>query len=334
MYSLEMLHPLLQLGRPVGLLSEGAAPTKAYWLGGLDAQQGADAWVELDPHRRPEPRELAALGALVVVRTIPRRWLGTIRALRRSGLVVVLLLDDALLDPAAVAEQEFRYRLRLWLGITRHRRRLASLFNELWVTNPALEISCRSQLGSGSLPIQVLPLQPPARVVQPPQVIRVAYLGTASHGAEYRWLLPLLQQLQEERRDCLVELILPPGWRRHFKQLPRTRILYPMDWETYLLDTGNRSIDVVLVPLLLTRFNACRSPVKFLEVARLGAVGIYSDRAPYNDLVRDGHDGVLVPDQPQAWLSALHQLLNGPERRKAMAAACGHRALGMCVKER
>ena len=246
-----MLHPLLWLDGPVGLLSEGGAPTRAYWLGGFDTQQGANALVELDPHRRPEPRELAAIGALVVVRTIPRVWLRSIRDLRRSGVVVVLLLDDALLDPAAVEEQEFRYRLRLWLGMTRHRRRLASLFNEIWVTNPALETSCRNQLGSESLPIRVLPLQPPARVVQPPQVLRVAYLGTASHGAEYRWLLPLLQQLQAERRDCLVELILPPRWRRHFKQLPRTRILYPMDWETYLLDTGSRSIDVVLVPLLI-----------------------------------------------------------------------------------
>lgn len=325
-----MIHPLLQLGRPVGLLSQGAAPTKAYWLGGFDVQQGADAFVELDPHRRPEPRELAAIGALVVVRTIPSTWLSGLRQLRAQGKPVVLLLDDALLGSEALADLPLLYRWRLWWGISRHRACLGELITELWVSTAALADQCRRELGSHAIPIKVLPLRPALGVVATQKAFRIAYLGTASHRAELTWLLLLLAELQRRRSDCLVELVLNESWRRRFRHLPRTCISYPMDWETYRMDTGNRSVDLLLVPLLPTAFNFGRAAVKFFDAARLGAVGLYSDRTPYKGFVRDGIDGQLLPDAPGAWLEAIDALLLDQSKRQQLAVGCRKRALQLC----
>jgi hypothetical protein len=103
-----------------------------------------------------------------------------------------------------------------------------------------------------------------------------------------------------------------------------------MDWETYRMDTVNRSVDLLLVPLLPTPFNCGRAAVKFFDAARLGAVGLYSDRAPYKGFVRDGIDGQLLPDAPEVWLEAIDALLLDQGKRQKLAIGCRQRALELC----
>ena len=293
-------------------------------------QQG---WIELNPRKRPMPSELEILESVVVVRTLPTRWLRDLRQMRVSGKRVILLLDDALLDPAALAELRWNYRWRLWWTLGRHRQGLSRLVSELWVSTEALAKSCRLNMGSQPMIIRVMPLRPPLLLIQQPRVYRLAYLGTASHRAELAWLLPLLAELQHQRSDCLLELILDRRWRHKFRNLPRTRIFYPMDWGTYLLDTGNRSVELLLVPLMAGAFNAGRAPVKFFDAARLGAVGLYSNRPPYKSFIRHGEDGLLLPDDPQAWLDAIKTLLSDHSRRITLAKQCRARALEICSNE-
>lgn len=304
----------------------------AYWLPrGLGTAHAEQTWTRLNPKRPPAAQHPSPVASVVVIRTIPAGWVGVLRSWRQAGVNVVLLLDDALLEPGAIGELPFRYRWRLWHGITRHRHHLDTLISELWVTQDSLARSCQRQLcGQPALPIHCLSLRPPRLVVEPKPMHRVAYLGTASHRAELVWLLPLLEQLQRERNDCLLELVLPPQWRRRFRHIPRTRIAYPMDWDTYLADTSQRRVDLLLVPLLPSQFNGGRSAVKWFEAARLQAVGLYSQREPYSSLVQHNHDGLLLPDQQGAWLKAMHQLLDDQTTRERLRQACRTRALSLC----
>lgn len=330
-------HPIITLLHPtglIGLLSNGCAPTKAYWLDSIiyaNRQEGG-AWLQLNPLKPPGSTELLALDGVVVIRTLPWAWLAALRQFRRDGKPVVLVLDDALLEPAAMAELGWCYRWRLWWGLGRHRRRLARMISEIWVSTDALAESCRSHLAPQKIAIRQIPLQPPRQLIQTPLAHRVAYQGTASHRAELAWLLPVLTELQLIRQDILLELILNRQWRNRFRSLPRTVISYPMDWETYLLDTGNRRLELLLVPLLPGAFNAGRAAVKFIDAARLGAVGLFSDRPPYRGFVRHGEDGLLLPDNPKAWLGAIDALLGDDSRRQAMADQCQARALEICSK--
>ena len=54
-------------------------------------------------------------------------------------------------------------------------------------------------------------------------------------------------------------------------------MIYPMDWETFYLDTSIEKSDIVLNPIFNSNFNNFRSPTKFFDTTRLGAVGIYSN---------------------------------------------------------
>jgi len=311
------MHPLLQLPQPWAVLRQGAAPTVAHWLEGALEQAGATA-LELDPQRPLAEKDLQGLGAVVVVRTLPWRWLAPLRRLRAWGCPVLLLLDDDLLTPASLGGLPRRYRWRLWWGLTRHRRRLGRWLSGLWVSTEALRRQCEA---ATDLPVQVLPLRPAAAVLAPPRMYRIAYLGTTAHQQELVWLRGLFQQLQRRRADCVLELVVNRRWRARFRGIPRVRLLYPMDWETFCLDTGSRRVDLMLAPLLEGPFNAGRAPVKVFDARRLKAVGLYSDRSPYRGCVRDGVDGLLLPDDPQAWLGAIDALLARPERRQQLVVA-------------
>ncbi len=314
-------HPLLDLHQPWALLRQGAAPTVAHWLEGALEQVGVPM-MQLDPQRPPSAYDLEHLGAVVVVRTLPRCWLDALSHLRSRGCPVLLLLDDDLLTPASLRGLPWRYRWRLWWGLTRHRRHLGRWLSGLWVSTEALRRQCAAVT---DLPVQVLPLQPAAAVLDPPRLFRIAYLGTTAHRKELEWLLVLFRQLQQRRTDCLLELVVDRNWRARFRGLPRARLFYPMDWETFCLDTGNRRVDLMLAPLLEAPFNAGRAPVKVFDARRLGAVGLYSNRPPYRDFVRNGVDGLLLPDDPTSWLETIDGLLADPQRRQQLVAASRQR---------
>ena len=303
--------------KPWALLSQGAEPTIAHWLEGAQEQSGA-AWIRFDPQR---PNDVDA-ATVVVVRTLPPSWLKRLCKLRSQGCRVVLLLDDDLLTPKALVGLPWRYRWRLWRGMTRHRLQLSRWFTELWVSTEPLKRQCKALT---DLPIQVLPLQPSRLVLAPPKLFRIAYLGTTSHQQELAWLVGLFRQLQQRRSDCLLEVVVNRRWRKAFTGIPRLKLLYPADWQTFCLDTGNRQVDLLLVPLLPGAFNAGRSAVKVFDARRLGAVGLYSNRAPYAGCVRDGVDGLLLDDDPQQWLASIDGLLDQPEKKQALASASRQR---------
>ena len=58
-----------------------------------------------------------------------------------------------------------------------------------------------------------------------------------------------------------------------------------------------------------------------LDITRLGAAGIYADRAPYRTAVRDAETGVLCGDSPAEWVRNILGLLDDKPRVVAIAQA-------------
>lgn len=319
-------HPLMKMPQPWAVLRKGSAPTVAHWLKRALEQANTEV-VELNPRRPNPPEQLASFRTVVVIRTLPSRWLKPLRQMRTRGCRVVLLLDDDLLTPSSLRGLPWVYRWRLWWGVTRHRQHLVNWVDSLWVSTSALKRQCQAVV---DLPIQVLPLQPAAEVFEVPKLFRIAYLGTTAHQQELQWLVSLFRTLQQRRNDCLLELVVNRRWRARFRGIPRMRMFYPMDWETFCQDTGNRQVDLLLVPLLEGNFNAGRAPVKVFDAMRLGAVGLYSNRKPYGGCIRDDIDGLLLTDESEDWLQAIDALLADPERRHKLLEASRRRNSFSC----
>lgn len=310
----------------VALLHQGAGSTIDHFLRGPLEAVGVRL-IEIDSAIPPDPHHLRLLEGcvtIVVVRYLPRSWIGPLSRLRLTGTRLVYLMDDDLLDPEAHVLLPREYRRRLWERITRQRRRLPALVDRIWVTSDYLAAKY------ASLSVQQLALAPHASLLAIRPRVQLAYLGTSVHTEEFAWLFPLLQELQRRHSSTHVELFGDLSVNRRFRALPRVRILHPMQWDNYLAETGQGRIDILLTPLLQAPFNAARAPVKLIDAARSGAAGLYSDRPPYQGFVRDGADGLLLDDQHESWLTVIARLIADPQERRRLAQGARQRARDLC----
>lgn len=286
--------------------------------------------LELDSAEAPGgtvARILTEAGVVVVVRYVPRGWLGVLERARRDGVRLIYLMDDDLLDPDLLIELPAAYRRRVRERITRQRRRVTGLFDQIWVTSAILE-ERYAWLGAA-----LLPLRPHPSLLDERPRVQLAYLGTSVHTREFAWLRELLGLLQARQPHTHVDLFGDLAINRQFRDLPRLRILHPMRWSSYLADTGRGRVDLLLTPLLESPLNAARAPVKFIDAARTGAAGLYSDRAPYRGFIRHGVDGVLLGDEPREWLVVIEELIENAPARRGLAEACRARALRLSCGE-
>lgn len=312
-------------GARVAIVHQGAGSTIDHFLRG-PLEGIACPVVELDSSCSPTAEGLRLLeqsAFIVVVRYLPRRWLGPLARMRKRGSNLVFLMDDDLLDPAAILALPNPYRQRLWQKITRRRHRIPDLFDRLWVSSEALALKY-ADLGA-----ELLPLRPHRSLLADRARLQLAYLGTSVHRQEFEWLLHLLELVQRQHAHTHVDVFGDIAINRLFRHLPRVRVIHPMGWSNYLAETGNGRLHLLLCPLLESPFNGTRAAVKFIDAARTGAAGLFSDRPPYRGFIRDGIDGLLLADGHHHWLEAIDRLLDRPQEQARLSAACRQRALAL-----
>jgi hypothetical protein len=252
---------------------------------------------------------------VIVCRYISADWLRALEGARQHLAGLAFFVDDDL--PAMLTDRSLplRYRFRIWRRYARHVDRLSALASQLWVATPALENKYSDNEAV---------LLPPLYVDSPPEserMIRYFYHGTASHGAEQRFLAEVVREVQRRDPRMLFEIVGDSETRELFRDIERVVVLHPMDWRSYLAYSGSVRQDIGLAPLFESPVNAARSHSKVYDITRIGAVGIYSERAPYTDFIRAGEDGVLLPDDAGQWADAILDLAANSARRRSMALA-------------
>ncbi|MDH4390390.1 MAG: hypothetical protein QE285_03070 [Aquabacterium sp.] len=305
------------------LLLSGDTASSDYLLRTVVVAPLAELWTQIDPARhRPDAQQLATVAQIVIARYLPAPWHAALVEARRGGARLVYFMDDDLMDARAVAELPRPYRDRVRRDALGQRWAIEALCSEFWVSTPYLADKYAAWQP------RVLQPRPPRASLQARAPVWVCYHGTASHGAELDWLLPLLQQVQRSPAvQTRFEVFGDHAVYKRFRELPHVNVLHPMRWPNYLDYTAGVQRQIGLAPLLPSRFNAGRGPTKFFDFARMGAVGLYSDVAPYRGYVRHGVDGLLLPDDPAAWLQAILKLAADTQARSRMALAARARAL-------
>jgi len=77
--------------------------------------------------------------------------------------------------------------------------------------------------------------------------------------------------------------------------------------------------DIALAPLVENSFTRCKSDIKFLDYASIGAAGIFSNTSAYHGNVKHNKTGLLVDNDPNSWINAITNLLENDELRMAIA---------------
>ena len=315
------------------MLSDGARPTEDIYLlepvagHGLDhdlsvSRIEASRAVIMSWYQRHMLLKQYRGGTLVICRSLPVGWIRWLEHHRLAFSSIVYLIDDDI--PAAVNDttlpQAYRSRMK---NVAEQQPRLLALANEVVVCSEQLakQLMCQHEHVSVLTPPFIAKLPDLAHFRMPPSQSlpwQVGFYGTRSHLNDLMHIAPALNDLQHCGITQLVIMLgkYTPG---DLAVLPNVLTPEPLDWNAFRRFQARERLHIGLAPLLPTRFNAGKSFIKFLDIAAMGGVGIYSNRYPYTEVVRHGENGLLVGDTPDEWQAALQQLLNNPEATANMA---------------
>jgi hypothetical protein len=295
------------------VLAPRGSPSLDYYLQNIRDRAPRAKMQIFDSGRRADASLSIAAGSwLVVVRHAHPSWMAWLAKRRENFTRVTWFLDD---DLAGAKTERTLPRLYAWrtsLRYTSIRRHLLELATDMAFSTPELVARYPEK------PSEVWTVR---QVAAPSGAAHLTYFyhGTAAHRAELRWLAPVVKAVQELVPEAWFEVVVDGRAREWFRDIPRVRCLYPMSWPNYLAHTAAFPREVGLAPLLDTPFNRARAPVKFFDITRTGAAGIYSDSEIYRSTVEHGRNGLLLPNDPEIWVETIIKLLRSPSLRAAIS---------------
>lgn len=153
-------------------------------------------------------------------------------------------------------------------------------------------------------------------------VTTFGYIGTKTHSEDLRPVLGPLRDLILESAGK-VRAVFIGHVPDELARLPGVRFLgWFATYQNAALALSRSGANVALAPLVDLEFNRSKSAMKYLEYGACGIPGIFSDVEAYRGFVRNGHNGLLVPEHtPQAWERRMRELIEHPAERLRMAEA-------------
>jgi glycosyltransferase involved in cell wall biosynthesis len=153
-------------------------------------------------------------------------------------------------------------------------------------------------------------------------MVTIGLLGTSIQGPNFALVDNALRTICE-RFPGRIKLYFvgwapPAGWEEH----PAVEFLpFIHEYQNYAARLLEMQWDIALVPLVNDDFNHSKSAIKWLEYAAAGIAPVFSDVSVYSNVVQDGVTGLLVEENPDAWLQAITALVEDPAQRHAIATA-------------
>jgi GT2 family glycosyltransferase/glycosyltransferase involved in cell wall biosynthesis len=163
---------------------------------------------------------------------------------------------------------------------------------------------------------------PPARLRRGGPV-RILYMGSQTHAADFALVVPALERLLAAFGPQIAFDMIGisaeasvPAWAGRIGA-PPSAATYP-GFVNWVLQMG--AWDIGIAPLVAGGFNDAKSAIKALEYAALGLPTVASEGPAYRGSVADGAGGLLVANTEAAWCEALSRLIRDPALRVRLAA--------------
>ena len=245
----------------------------------------------------------------------------------RNGARLIYDIDDNLLDMQGHGEQA------AYQDVTEAVRASLRVADEVWCSSPnllqraGLETTAELVLMPNVLDpdLWMLGGEAPDRPQIASRCLRLLYMGTRTHDADFQLVYRAVEQLDQQY----------PG-RFHLSVIGvRSDDTVSADWLHVLTPPvgvgasypafvhwfrGLQGFDVGVAPLMSNRFNACKSPIKVLDYAAVGLPTLASNVAAYTHSLTNGLDCLHAENTVESWVLALTELLEAPQRLSAVAA--------------
>lgn len=310
------------------LIRQSAAPTdELYVLAGLDRLAERHAIdlqiVDLkeDTTSQKDRDALLAEGTVVIVsRYLSEDWLRAIlRRQYRLGGVYYLMDDDVTLAENDRDMPE-HYRKRM-IGVAHGEfQAMLHLCSRFIATSRFLSERFTSAKTDLLTPPYIHPC-PDLDHLDDLSEIRIEYHGTSVHRADLDAISSALVRIHNTYPHVRIRTFMGRSAPQSLRSLKRVEIVGDMPWDDYREAVATSRAHIGLAPMLGTPYNRAKSFVKAMDIARFGAVGLYSRGAPYDEVITHGKNGFLLENDAAIWFQTLAWLINNPEELRRMARA-------------
>lgn len=271
----------------------------------------------------------------ILSRAISKQLFEILMKMKAIGMQIIYDTDDLLfeLEP----DNPF-YSDQASIKAVQMTRQIISMMDMVTVTTEALKREISAYYDG---PVKVLP-----NCVKPEdwkersrtsKKLRIGYTGSASHYREFNFLVPIIKRLQK-RHDFefhLFGLFDKPAdiqagidlkvekntvWKDHMRETQN--LIKDFDFvhhpfvskiEDYRAKLSELDLDIGLAPLFDTKFNRCKSNLKYLEYAMVGTAPIVSDIETYFGCSNE------VPMDDLAWEARIEHMIFDKQFRETIA---------------
>lgn len=153
----------------------------------------------------------------------------------------------------------------------------------------------------------------------------MVFAATWTHRNDLEFMAPAFAEFLRECPGARLTTFLAGNVPKPLASLANARHLAGLNWKRYRDFVAQHRFHVAVAPALDTAFNRARSIGRLHDHAGFGAAGIYSAQPPFERIISHGNSGLLLANDPQAWLAALRDLT--VKRQMAERLAVGGQAL-------
>lgn len=157
--------------------------------------------------------------------------------------------------------------------------------------------------------------------------LTVGWAGGDSHKRDMTMIAPYIRRFLDRNPSVDFHMI---GMDYRGEMKIRGRFT---GWSSRLISYyASIDFDIGIAPLIPSKFNRSKSPIKALEYSALGIPVIASDVGPYREFVLDGVTGFLVKHDHE-WERRLRELTYDHDMRAEMGAKAREHARGRSMNE-
>ncbi len=309
--------------RTIYLLSDGCYPTEDLYFRGIISTRLRQKGIGREKYincKQTHPDYLRARlsdnDVIIIFRTLPAIWALSLPELYEQAYKTIYVLDDDLRVAASTDSLPEAYRDRIGYFAEHYHRMLLDHSNKLVVSSRYL---------AGQYADYSPALLPPSLLINKnkscdPNAKKkwICYHATRSHEKDLQFVAPALEKILS-RPNTAFESLIGDSTPRSLSIRSNVIARSPKSWRSFQLFQRLCVRHIGLAPLLDTPYNLGKSHIKFLDIAAVGGVGIFSNRSPYSDVVEHGENGLLANDDHDEWYQHLDYLLANPKIAADMA---------------
>lgn len=295
----------------VAVFSLGAIPTIDFYLATRLKNINPESLFIFDSLDFDIAAQRLPVGTLVViVRHTSPAWLRFIEDYCHLWSGVAFLMDDDIPGAVWCRDIPFAYARRTTQRYLSINSVLAKVCDQIWLSTEALRNRYK-RISTKLVSPQSFGVP---RQASPSGVKRWGYHGTYVHKQELDWLVSLVKQVHQSEPEAEFEVFGDDRTAYKFRGVPRVTVLPPMPWIDYVAHCYASNLAVGIAPMLPGRFNQVRSYAKAFDIARSGAVGIFSICEPYAPL-QECAGAILLENDQDVWAKEVLSLLQNDALR-------------------